>query len=75
MPYTFSQEADGRILVIEGQRQDWVPKPIHVKDWHVSLFNETPLSGIQPILANAFTVENIPYRWKKGHIVHPGGAP
>jgi hypothetical protein len=74
MPFTFSAEDDGSFLVIEGSRQDWVPRPVHVKHWRISLFDETPLRGIQPILANAFAVEGVSYCWKKGRIVRPGGA-
>jgi hypothetical protein len=72
MPFTFSPEEDGRFVVIEGTRQNWVPRPVPVKDWHVSLFDESPLRGTKPILANAFTVENVAYRWKSGRIVRPG---
>jgi hypothetical protein len=74
MPFTFSAEADGSVVVIEGSRQNWVPRPILVKQWQVGLFDEAPLRGTKPILANAFTVENIPYCWRKGRIVRPGGA-
>jgi uncharacterized protein YqjF (DUF2071 family) len=72
MPFTFSPEDDGRIVVIEGSRQDWVPRPVLVKNWHVGLFEETPLRGTEPILANAFAVEGVSYRWERGRIVRPG---
>lgn len=74
MPFTFSPERDGTFVVIEGSRQDWVPRPVVVKNWQVGLFNEPPLLGTTPILANAFAVENVSYRWKKGRIIRPGGA-
>jgi hypothetical protein len=74
MPFTFSAESDGSVIVIEGSREHWEPRPIVVKQWEVGLFDETPLRGTAPILANAFTVENISYRWKKGRIVRPGGG-
>ena len=74
MPFTFSAEADGSVVVIEGRRQDWVPRPIRVKKWRVGLFDEAPLRGTTPILANAFAVEGISYRWEMGRIVKPGGA-
>lgn len=73
MPFTFSAEEDGRFVVIEGNRKDWVPRPVRVKSWHISLFDEVPLRGIKPILANAFTVEGVSYRWKRGRIVRTGG--
>jgi len=74
MPFTFSAEGDGSFVVIEGSRQDWVPRPVRVKDWHVSLLNEAPLRGTKPILANAFAVAGVSYHWKKGRIVRPGGV-
>ena len=71
MPFTFSPEDDGRFVVVEGSRQDWAPRPVRVKNWHVSLFDEAPLRGTKPVLANAFTVEGVSYRWKRGRIVRP----
>jgi hypothetical protein len=72
MPFTFSPEEDGSFVVIEGSRQDWVPRPIAVKQWQVGLFDEEPLRGTKPILANAFAVEGVSYRWQKGRLVRPG---
>jgi len=74
MPFTFSPEDDGHFVVIEGSRQDWVPRPVCMKNWHVSLFDEAPLRGTKPILANAFVVEGVAYRWQRGRIVRPGGG-
>lgn len=74
MPFTFSPIGDGSFVVIEGSRRDWVPRPVTVKSWQVGLFDEAPLRGTAPILANAFAVENVAYRWKRGRIVRPGGA-
>jgi len=74
MPFTFSPEPDGTFVVIEGSRTDWVPRPVRVKSWHISLFDELPLRKAEPILANAFAVEGVSYRWEKGRIVTPGAA-
>lgn len=74
MPFTFSPGTDGRFVVIEGRRTDWTPRPIVINDWSVGLFDEPPLRGVQPILANAFAIENIAYRWNRGRIVRPGGG-
>ena len=74
MPFTFSAEGDGSFVVIEGSRQDWAPRPVRVKNWHASLFDEVPLRGTKPVLANAFVVEDVAYHWKKGQIVRPGGV-
>lgn len=72
MPYTFSPDKGGTFVVIEGSRQNWTPRPVDVKRWKVGLFDEPPFQGTTPILANAFFVEKIPYRWEKGRIVKPG---
>jgi uncharacterized protein YqjF (DUF2071 family) len=75
MPFTFSPEDDGSVVVIEGARRNWTPRPVRVKHWQVGLFDEPPLRGAVPILANAFTVENIDYRWKSGRVMNAGGRP
>ncbi|MGB8168507.1 MAG: DUF2071 domain-containing protein, partial [Chthoniobacteraceae bacterium] len=72
MPFTFSVEPDRTCVVIEGSRQNWVPRSITVKDWQVGLFRESPLRDAEPILANAFAVEGVAYRWKKGRLVQTG---
>jgi hypothetical protein len=75
MPFTFNPRGDGSFVVIEGTRADWVPQPIGVKEWHVSLFDEEPFRDVKPILANAFMIDGVSsYRWKKGRLVRPGGA-
>lgn len=74
MPFTFSQESDRTFVVVEGTRQNWTPRPIHVRRWQVRLFTEAPFAGTAPILANAFAVENIPYRWEKGKVITAGAA-
>jgi hypothetical protein len=72
MPFTFDHEGDGRFVVIEGRRQHWTPRPIAVEQCAVSLFDEEPFRGTVPVLANAFTVESVPYRWERGRLVTPG---
>jgi hypothetical protein len=74
MPFTFSAESNGKFVVIEGSRQEWVPHPVSVEDWRIGLFDEAPFHGTTPILANAFVVSNVCYRWKRGRVVHMGGA-
>jgi hypothetical protein len=75
MPFTFSPEDDGSFVVIEGSRTTWAPRPIAVRNWRVALFDEPPLRGIAPVLANAFVVEGVSYRWERGRVVTPGCAP
>ena len=74
MPFTFSPDSDGSFLVIEGSRESWKPKPIEILSWEVGLFDEEPLVHHKPVLANAFVVENVDYRWGRGRSVRPGGT-
>jgi len=75
MPFTFSPADDGTFVVIEGRRDEWSPRPVLIKEWHVALFEESPLRNVEPILANAFAVEDVSYRWGKGRIVRPADTP
>lgn len=62
LPFTFDYEAQTHsIVIVEGQREHWDPKPLHVEQEEVGF-----LAGLSPRLASAFWVENIPYRWKTG---------
>jgi len=69
MPFTFSAEDASTFVVIEGSRQHWQPLPVHVKHWRVGFFDEPPLRNATPVLANAFTVRDITYRWQRGRVV------
>ncbi len=69
MPFTFSPEGATAMVVVEGSRQHWEPRPINVDAWRVSLFDTAPLCDATPHLANAFIVEDVAYRWKRGRVV------
>jgi hypothetical protein len=75
MPFTFDDNGDGRFVVIEGKRSEWTPRPVTVKSWKVAMFDEELFAGITPVLANAFMVEGVPYRWERGRLITPGGDP
>jgi hypothetical protein len=65
LPFTFTYDKQKqKVLIIEGVRESWIPKPIEVISQQVSFFDEMNLPGA--ILANAFIINNIPYYWKKG---------
>ena len=67
LPFTFTYNAATKnILIIEGVRANWMPKPIRVIEQHISFLGTLNLSNA--ILANAFVINNIPYFWKKGTI-------
>jgi hypothetical protein len=67
LPFTFTFNPDTRnVLIIEGVRDNWVPKPVQVLDYNFSFLDKMKLQDIR--LANAFLIENIPYYWKKGKL-------
>jgi uncharacterized protein YqjF (DUF2071 family) len=67
LPFTFTyNQPKNEVLIIEGVRQNWIPKPVKVIDYKFGFLNALNLT--QYTLANAFIIENIPYHWKKGRI-------
>jgi hypothetical protein len=66
LPFTFTYNAQTKeVLIIEGVRQFWNPKPVKVIDANLSFLRHLNLQE-DAILANAFIVNHIPYYWKKG---------
>ena len=71
LPYTFDYEPETHsIVMIRATRSHWEPQPIAVEVRQATFLESPPLSGVRPILANAFHVENVPYRWERG-VVEP----
>jgi len=68
LPYTFDYEPQTHsIIKIKGVREDWNPMPVRVDVGSVGFFRSPPFNQIaHPQLANAFYLENVPYRWKRG---------
>jgi Uncharacterized conserved protein (COG2071) len=67
LPFTFTYDpAKEKILIIEGVRENWKPKPVKVIDYNFTFFDHLKLADIK--LASAFVIENIPYYWKKGKL-------
>jgi len=67
LPFTFTYNQDSKMVtIIEGVRQNWQPSPLHVLQHRVDVLDQLGLSS--PVLANAFVVNKIPYRWKKGKL-------
>jgi hypothetical protein len=65
LPFTFTYNgAEKEVLIIEGVREDWTPKPVKVIESNVGFVDSLQLAGA--VLANAFVIHNIPYYWKKG---------
>ncbi len=65
LPFTFTYHQSRReVLIIEGVREHWEPKPVQVINQQIKFINELNMEGVK--LASAFLVEKIPYYWKKG---------
>ena len=75
LPFTFDYEAEtDSIIRIEGVRENWEPEPIAVEVRRASFLEKEPFRSGPPVLANAFHVEDISYRWNRG-IVEPVPGP
>jgi hypothetical protein len=67
LPFTFTYNKEKKeVLIIEGVRESWIPKPLKVIGYHFKFLSDLKLDNA--ILANAFIIENTPYYWKKGKI-------
>jgi hypothetical protein len=65
LPFTFTyNKAKKEVLIIEGVRENWTPKPVEVLKENVGYIKQLGLENV--VLANAFLICNIPYYWKKG---------
>jgi hypothetical protein len=69
LPFTFDyEEQTHSIVMIEGVRAQWKPKPVRVEVLRNTFFEQEPFRGVSPLLANAFHVANVDYRWRRGVI-------
>jgi hypothetical protein len=67
LPYTFDYEAEtDSIIGIHAMRQNWEPQPVAVEVRRNTFFDQEPFRRATPILANAFHVHDVPYRWQRG---------
>ena len=67
LPFTFDYEPETHSIIrIEGVRQNWHPEPIAVEVRRASFLERPPFDRAEPRLANAFYLEDVPYRWNRG---------
>ena len=67
LPYTFDYEnASGSIIAIRAVRQNWAPQSVAVEVLRNTFLEREPFSRAVPLLANAFHVHDVPYRWERG---------
>lgn len=68
LPFTFSWiPAMQKVLVIEGVRQHWEPRPLQLGHFQSRIIQNMNLEGAMP--ASVFMVEQVPYYWKKGKLM------
>jgi uncharacterized protein YqjF (DUF2071 family) len=65
--FTFDYEPETHsIIAIKGMRTNWKPAPMSVDVRRLSFFERPPFLGSTPILAAAFRISDIEYRWERG---------
>jgi len=70
LPYTFDFEPETRsIIAIRAQRPEWNPQPVAVEVRRCAFLEGEPFSRAVPVLANAFYVHDVPYKWERGRRV------
>ena len=70
LPHTFAYEASGHsLVVVRATRAGWDPQPVKVDVLHATFFDRDPFGDVEPVLANAFHVAGIDYRWERGRVV------
>lgn len=67
LPYTFDYEPSTRSIIgIRADRQIWNPEPVAVEVRQNTFLDCEPFRSSAPVLANAFHVSDVPYRWQRG---------
>jgi uncharacterized membrane protein YphA (DoxX/SURF4 family) len=67
LPFTFDYEPETHTIVaIKAVRTNWHPEPVHVAVRRLSFFDQDVFRGCTPILAAAFHLRDIDYRWERG---------
>jgi hypothetical protein len=71
LPWTFDYEREtNSLILIKGVRRNWSPRLVPVVIDDVGFLRDPMFRGAEPILASAFYVGGIDYRWERG-IVEP----
>jgi hypothetical protein len=67
LPFTFDYERETHsIIVIEGERERWDPQPVSVDVRRNTFLDRPPFDACPRVLANAFHIRDVPYRWLPG---------
>jgi hypothetical protein len=69
LPFTFDYERETHALVIvKGVRKEWSPEPVAVEVARNTFLSASPFAEAKPVLANAFHLSDVPYRWTRGRV-------
>ena len=67
LAYTFDYEPETHSIIrVRGVRLQWDPQPVAVDVRRNSFLEREPFCRATPILANAFHVHDVAYRWDRG---------
>lgn len=67
MPWTFDHESQSdSIVMVRGRRSHWRPHATAVDVERCTFFEQQAFAGIEPRLANAFSMEGMDYSWDRG---------
>lgn len=67
LPYTFDYEPQTHsIIAIKGVRENWHPRLVNVRVERNTFLEHAPFAQSKPVLASAFYVGRIDYRWLRG---------
>ena len=67
LPFTFDYEKETHSIIrIQGVRTHWNPQPVAVKVLRNSFLEQPPFFLANPLLASAFHLQDVPYRWERG---------
>ncbi len=68
LPHTFDYEAEtASIIVVRATRARWSPRPVSVESVRSTFLSSQRFASAGAVLASAFIVENVPYRWERGY--------
>jgi hypothetical protein len=67
LPFTFDYEPETHSIIrIRGVREHWNPQSVEVEVRKNTFLQREPFYRATPILANAFHLCDVPYRWMRG---------
>ncbi len=67
LPFTFDYDAQTHSIIrVQGVRAAWDPKPTRVEVLRNTFLERASFADAHPILASAFYLCNVDYRWKRG---------